>query len=71
MQSFFTIRSGAIKQLKGCSYPTARKEYLRVRHELSLDENEPLKLCDLATVWCCPVQELAEVLYLAPRKKPA
>jgi hypothetical protein len=71
MQTFYTITPGAIKYLKGCSPPTARKEYRRVRDVLQLAAKEPLKLRDLAAVWNCPVDELAKELYLPVKKHAA
>jgi hypothetical protein len=71
MHTFYTITPGAIQHLKGCSQPTARKEFRRVREVLQLQPKEPLKLRDLAAAWDCTVDELAQTLYLSAKKKAA
>jgi hypothetical protein len=63
MTSFYTITPKAFQILRGCSYPTARKELARIRVELGLKEKEPLMLRQLAALWGCPTKEMAESLY--------
>jgi hypothetical protein len=63
MHSFYTITPKAYQVLKGCCYPTARKELARIRLELGLDTKQPLMLRQLASLWNCPTEELAKALY--------
>jgi len=71
MNSYYTITTWAIKKLKNCSDPTARKELRRVREILKLEKDEPLMLKDLAAVWDTSVVDLAKELYSAPNKLAA
>jgi hypothetical protein len=71
MHTFYTITPAAMQLLKGCSYPTARKELARIREALQLREREPLQLRQLAAFWDCSTKELAEALYYIPKKQAA
>lgn len=71
MQTFYTITPGAVAIIKGCSPPTARKEWRRVREILKLSDKEPLMLRDLAAVYDCDTKELAEILYNTGKKMAA
>ena len=67
MYTFFTITAAQIQHLRGCSYPTARKEWNQIKDALGVNI---LTCRQLASYWGVEVKELAEGLYL-PSKKVA
>lgn len=70
MNTFYTITAHQIGVLRGCSYPTARKEWKRVAAVLGPD-TRVIMLRELAGVWGVPADELAKALYLSYNKQAA
>jgi hypothetical protein len=69
MHTFYTITAQQIAVLRGCSYPTARKEWKRVSDILGGSRQIMLK--ELAAVWNVQTEDLAKSLYLTYKKQAA